>query len=141
MPRSMRFTSVALALALVVPAPAAADGHLVTTAQIADRLETVRATRHGDRLKVDALLSSPAGSRAAAAYGLDTVRLRSSLATLSDDELRDLAARAEALETDPVAGASRTLIIIGVVLLVGVLLLALIVKSCKEQGAECLNDY
>ena len=67
--------------------------------------------------------------------------LRAGLAGLSEEELRDLARRADALQTDPVAGAGRkkTLIIVGVVILVAVVLAIAIVESCKEQGAECLD--
>jgi hypothetical protein len=67
-------------------------------------------------------------------------RVAAGVAALSDDELRDLASRADALQTDPIAGGTgKALIIVGVVVLVVVLLAALVVKSCKEQGAECLS--
>jgi hypothetical protein len=63
------------------------------------------------------------------------------VASLTEAERRDLARRADALQTDPVAGASakKTLIIVGVVVLVAVVLAIAIVESCKEQGAECLD--
>jgi len=63
------------------------------------------------------------------------------VASLTDAELRDLVRRADALQMDPIAGASgkKILVIVGVVVLVAVVLAIAIVESCKEQGAECLD--
>jgi hypothetical protein len=54
---------------------------------------------------VDQALSSPEAAVAASALGVDLGRLGASTPALSDEELRDLAARAAALGSDPVAGA------------------------------------
>jgi CHASE3 domain sensor protein len=110
----------------------------VTPAEIAARLRSAAAERAGNTLRVERAL---AGHIPARAYGMDIQgRIRAGVAALSDEELRDLARRAETLATDPVAGASKTLIIVGVAVLVVIVLAALIVKSCKEQGAECLDE-
>jgi hypothetical protein len=50
------------------------------------------------------VLSAPEAAAAAAAAGTSVAELRGALSTLSDGELRDLAARASALSSDPVAG-------------------------------------
>ena len=109
-----RYTSVLVALSMALPPSAMAREHLVPEPEIAARLQAAGAERAGKEA-------------------------RAGVAALSDDESRDLAKRAEALETDPVAGGMvKTLLIVGVVVVI--VLAVLIVKDCKEQGAECLNN-
>jgi hypothetical protein len=109
-----RCLSVLVALSMALPPSAMAREHLVAEAEIVARLQAAGAERAGNEP-------------------------RAGVAALSDDELRDLASRADALETDPVAGGMvRTLLIVGVVVVI--VLAILIVKDCKEQGAECLNN-
>ena len=83
-----------------------------------------------------AVPTEEAAARLAAAAGE-----RTGVASLTDEEQRDLARRADALQTDPIAGASgkKVLVIVGVVVLVAVVLAIVIVESCKAQGAECLD--
>jgi len=132
-----RSLSIAVALSMAMPPSAMAHAHLVAATEIAARLQAAAAERASNRLKVERFLSR---GIPAAAHRVDVQRLRAGVAALSDDELRDLASRADALRTDPVAGgAVKTLLIVGVVVLVGVLLAAAIVESGKEQGAECLE--
>ena len=135
-----RILCVALGVSLASPAPPAAAQHLVSGQEMAARLKGSAAKRVADRLKVETLLSGIAAAEVAAAHGLGIRPLRSGVAALSDAELRDLARRADALEIDPVAGGVvKTLLILGIIVVVIVLLAAAIVKSCKEQGAECLD--
>lgn len=66
------------------------------------------------------------------------------LRMLSDDQLRELAARAAATQAASAASGGgghkkKTLIIVGASVVVAVLLYAAIRESCKKQGAECLN--
>ena len=74
-----RYTSVLVALSMALPPSAMAREHLVPEPEIAARLQAAGAERAGKEA-------------------------RAGVAALSDDESRDLAKRAEALETDPVAG-------------------------------------
>ncbi len=80
--------------------------------------------RARDMADVDRALSSPAAASLAGAAGTDVARLKAAAATLTDEELRDLALRARALETDPAAGLSRDVdqllvifLIVGIVIL------------------------
>jgi hypothetical protein len=115
---------------LALPPQAIAQQRVVSDEQIAARLLAAEAERAGNRLKVDKLLSEVAVAQA----------VRANVVALSDEELRDLARRADALEVDPVAGGVvKTLLILGLIVVVVVLLAAAIVESCKEQGAECLD--
>jgi len=120
-----RSATLAIVFSMVVPSSAMAE-HLVGRAEIAGRLNAAAAERADNLLRIERLLSAHV--------------LSAGLGALSDRELRDLASRADALEADPVAGGTtKTLLIIGAIVLVIVVLAALIVKNCKEQGAECLK--
>jgi hypothetical protein len=75
---------------------------------------------------VDRVLSSPRAEAAAAAVGADLGRVRAAVATLSDEDLADVAARAAALQTDPVAALDsdiRTLLMIFLIVAIVILVL------------------
>jgi hypothetical protein len=75
---------------------------------------------------IDAALSTPQATEAAAAVGADTTQLRAALPTLTDSEIADLATRAEALQADPVAGLDddiKTLLIIFLIVAIVILVL------------------
>src|SRR5262245_8558445 len=134
---SPRCVTIAVALSMAVPPSLAAGQHVVERAEMAARLQAAAAERAANQLKIRRFLSSHIP---AAAQVVDVRKLGAGVAALGDDELRDLARRADALEVDPVAGMStKTWIIIGAAVLVVVLLAAAIVDSCKEEGAECVN--
>jgi hypothetical protein len=130
-----RCLSIAVALSMSLPPSIRAGEHLVDAREIAAHLQAATAERASHQMKIDRFLSTRIHLD-----GVDARRLRASVALLTDDELRDLARRADALQADPVAGGLvKTLLILGVVVLLAVVLAAAIVESCKEQGAECLN--
>ena len=62
--------------------------------------------RQGDLAFVDRVLSSPQAAAAARSVGADLDAVRRAAPTLTDAELREIAARAAALDRDPVAGVS-----------------------------------
>jgi hypothetical protein len=128
---------LAVILSMAVPPSGLADQHVVAQADIAVRLQAAEGERAANLLKIEGVLAAriPMGFR-----GAGMRKLSAGLAALSDDELSDLASRADALQADPVAaGPAKALLIVGIVVLALVVLLALIVKSCKEQGAKCLD--
>ena len=132
--------SLAVAFSLAVPPSVWARPHLVVSSDVSARFEAVAAERTAHRLKVDGLLAMPVAAEIAAARGLDIETLRRGVATLRDDELRDLAARADALSADPAAGgAGSLLVIVLVVVALAVVLAILVVKDCKEKGAACYD--
>ena len=133
--------SVVLAFSLAVPSSLWARPHLVTTRAVDARFASAAAERAAHLAALDQILSTPTAAQVAAARGLDIQRLRSGLASLQDDELRDIHARAAALQKDPVAGGLGSLfVIVLVVVAVAVILAVLIVQDCKEKGAECLDN-
>lgn len=114
----MRTTSLssaaALALLLAGP-PLTAAGHLVAGEVLLARLDTVERQRQADVGRLQAVLARPQAVQAARALGQDAGRLRGALPLLSDEELRSLAQRAAALESDPAAGLDddiRTVLVI-----------------------------
>jgi hypothetical protein len=125
----MRKSLAVLAVALIATSavtPARAQQHLVSPEAAQARLSEAAAERARQLAVVDAVLASPEAAAAAASLGQDTGRLRAAVPALSDGELRDLAARAEALQADPVAGLDsdiRQLLIIFLIVAIVILVL------------------
>jgi len=119
------FACLTVAAALAAAAPASAD-HVVTPQEAQERLVQKSAARQDDQAAVERLLSSPQAEAAGAAVGADLDRVRAAVATLSDEELSDVAARAAALQTDPVAALDsdiRTLLMIFLIVAIVILVL------------------
>ena len=100
-----RIVAVGLALALACVQPAGGAEHLVSPAQVTERLIDAGQRRAADLESVDAALALPQVGRVAAAVGLDVESMRKAVPRLDDAELHELAVRAEQLRTDPVAGS------------------------------------
>jgi hypothetical protein len=119
-------TVLSIALASLVAGQATAGDHVVSTETAQQRLLEAAADRERSLATLDRALSSPEAARAAATVGADTNALRAALPTLSDAEIADLALRAAALDTDPVAGLDqdiRTLLIIFLIVAIVILVL------------------
>lgn len=109
-----------LVLALLgLPRLAGAQEHLVSPGEVADRFQRAEAHRAGRIAQVQTMLETTEAKAAASWLGADPDRLRQAVRQLSDQELRDLADRAQALTADPAAGASTLfwLIVIGAILI------------------------
>ncbi len=131
----MKRILVALAAAAVLTAVqvgaeerlAGTGNHLVTPDVAQARLGEANAERARNLATVDAILVSPQGSAALEAVGVSEARVRGALPTLSDAELQDLATRAAALQSDPVAGMTQKQwiwIIAAVVVIVVIIIIA-----------------
>jgi len=120
------FAALSVAAALAVAAPAFADDHLVSVQAAQQRLQQAEAGRQHDRDVVDRALSSSQAEAAAAAVGADLGRVRAAVGALSDAELAEVAARATALQSDPVAALDsdiRTLLMIFLIVAIVILVL------------------
>jgi hypothetical protein len=123
MRRSLASLSVVAALA-ATPAPGA--DHLLTPQAARERLLAAETARRHDHEAVQRLLASPAAARAAAAVGADVEQVRAAAAVLEDAELAELAARAAALQTDPVAALdSDIMLLLKIFLIVAIVILVL----------------
>jgi len=113
----MRRILVALAaVAILAAVPVGAEermatpeNHLVTSDLAQARLQEASADRERNLATVESLLASPQGSAGMKMAGVSEARVRAVLPTLSNAELQDVAARAAALQADPVAaGLTKT---------------------------------
>jgi len=124
-----RKTVMSLAAVVLLMAGAArAEEHLVSPEAARARLAEASAVRARDQAAVETVLATPAARRAAASLGADLTAVRDAVPTLSDGELRDLARRAEALRTDPVAGLDHDVEQLLVVFLI-VAIVILVIKA------------
>jgi hypothetical protein len=97
--------SILIALLVAVPLAAEPGGdHLVAQEEISRALSRPAATRARDVAAVSCLLDTPFARTTASRLRMKPSDLQAALATLSDDEMHDLAARAELLKSDPIAG-------------------------------------
>jgi hypothetical protein len=119
-------TVLSMAVASLVAGQALAEDHLVSREAAREQVLDAATQRARSLSTLDAALSTPEVARVAAGLGADTGRLRAALPTLSDAEIADLASRAEALQSDPVAGLDadiRTLLIIFLIVAIVILVL------------------
>lgn len=119
---------MAAALLTASAAPALASDHLASPETVQGRLSGASSARAADLSRVEDALSSPQAARAAATLGLDVRHVRSAAATLGDAELRDLAARAAALDRDPRSGLSHDVDQLLVIFLI-VAIVVLVIKA------------
>jgi hypothetical protein len=105
-----------------------ADDHLVPVETAGAKLRAEAAARQGDLASIDRVLSTAEAGRAASSLGVDLPTLKGAAASLSSDELRDLATRASALGTDPTAGLSHDVDQLLVVFLI-VAIVILVIKA------------
>ena len=128
MRKCLAVLAVSAAILSLPAGPAAAGDHIVSPDAVQSRLSEATAQRAQDLATVQDVLSTPLAQEAAASVGADLDRVRAGVGTLSDTELRDLAARASVLQGDPVAGAMdrnmRLLIMVALILVVILLILA-----------------
>ena len=106
------------AVILVSAVPVRAADHLVAPGTVSASMAQAAAERAQHLATLDELLASPRAARAAELAGADVGNVRGALASLSNDEARDLAARAQALQSDPVAGLHEVEDVLGIALLV-----------------------
>lgn len=126
MHRTVLAIMLAYGSAGIVSTARAAD-HLVPQETTRARLAEAAGSRQQDLETLHQQFSSPQAAFASA-LGMDLVRGRAGLTGLSDRELRDLAARARSLDSEPTAGLTANtndlLVVLLIVLIVLVVLRA-----------------
>jgi hypothetical protein len=126
---TMHATVLAIALAGSVVSPTFGEReHVVSPSVVAARLDDASAVRERDLRTLERLLASPQAIAAASVLGVDGSGTRARLASLDEPELRDLARRAESLESDPTPGLTGSTDDVLVVVLV-VLIVLLVLKA------------
>src|SRR5262245_43361242 len=97
-------TVLSISFIALVAGQAMAEDHLVSSEAARERVLDAATQRARSLATLDATLATPKAQEVASSLGADTAQLRAALPTLSDAEIADLAARAQALQSDPVAG-------------------------------------
>ena len=95
---------ITVAATLLSPSLVFSADHVVGSKTIQERLTQAQKQREADSLALRNVLATPEAATAATAVGTRIERLQKGVSTLSDQELHNLAVRAQALRADPVAG-------------------------------------
>lgn len=125
-----RMLAVATAAALLLsPSLVLSSDHVLDSTTVQARLAEAQKQREADSQAVQRVLASPQAAVAAKAMGTRIERIQTGVVALSDQELHNLAVRAQALRGDPVAGYHDYMIHDLVTVLLIVAVVAIIVSA------------
>ena len=117
---------VAAVAAILSAIPAFAQDHLLSRETAQARLAGAAQERRHELDAVDRVLATPEAARAASSVGVDIAAVRAAVPALSDAELADISVRADALESDPVAGLDHDIkLLLEIFLIVAIVILVL----------------
>ena len=121
--------AIALVAFFLVPADLVAQSHVVTPADLQKEVVAASQARQRNLEAVQQFLSTPAAEKAMKSAQVDPQQVRTAVSTLSDQELAQLAVRADKAQADFAAGniTDHDLLII----LVAVLALILIIVAVR----------
>jgi hypothetical protein len=102
--RSRSFAAGVLLPLMAATGTLSAASHVVSPSELARAASEATSTRQQNEAALSRFLSSPQASDAFAKAGMDSRRVASAVAQLSDEDMAKLAARAEAVQTDFAAG-------------------------------------
>jgi hypothetical protein len=128
--QSLRVAVATLLVALfIVPTDALAQSHVVSPADLQKEAIAASQVRQHNLDSVQRLLSTPAAEKALKSAKMDTQQVKTAVSTLSDQELAQLAARADKAQADFAAGnlSERDLILI----ILGIAVLVLIIVAVR----------
>jgi len=128
--QSLRVAVATLLVALfIVPTDALAQSHVVSPADLQKEAVAASQVRQHNLDSVQRLLSTPAAAKALKSAKMDTQQVKTAVSTLNDQELAQLAARADKAQADFAAGtlSERDLILI----ILGIAVLVLIIVAVR----------
>jgi hypothetical protein len=128
--QSLRVAVATLLVALfIVPTDALAQSHVVSPADLQREAVAASQVRQHNLDSVQRLLSMPAAEKALKSAKMDTRQVKTAVSTLNDQELAQLAARADKAQADFAAGdlTERDLILI----ILGIAVLVLIIVAVR----------
>lgn len=128
--QSLRAAVATLLVALfIVPTDALAQSHVVSPADLQKEAVAASQVRQHNLDSVQRLLSTPAAEKALKSAKMDTQQVKTAVSTLNDQELAQLAARADKAQADFAAGtlSERDLILI----ILGIAVLVLIIVAVR----------
>jgi hypothetical protein len=126
----LRVAVATLLVALfIVPTGALAQSHVVSPADLQKEAVAASQVRQHNLDSVQRLLSTPAAEKALKSAKMDTQQVKTAVSTLNDQELAQLAARADKAQADFAAGdlSERDLILI----ILGIAVLVLIIVAVR----------
>ena len=123
------FLVFTLLVAVLNPHPMMAQSHIVSPDELRAALNNVTQIREKNRAVVTSLLGSPQAEKALSVAKIDANAVRAAVSDLTDDELARLAARAEMVQNEVVAGrlTNRDLLL----LTLGIVALILIIVAVR----------
>ena len=128
--QSLRVAVATLLVALfIVPTDALAQSHVVSPADLQREAVAASQVRQHNLDSVQRLLSTPAAEKALKSAKMDTQQVKTAVSTLNDQELAQLAAKADKAQADFAAGnlSERDLILI----ILGIAVLVLIIVAVR----------
>ena len=128
--QSLRVAVATLLVALfIVPTDALAQSHVVSPADLQREAVAASQVRQHNLDSVQRLLSTPAAEKALKSAKMDTQQVKTAVSTLNDQELAQLAARADKAQAAFAAGtlSERDLILI----ILGIAVLVLIIVAVR----------
>ena len=115
-----------LAIVFVVPLPLLAQSHVVSPADLQKELVTASQTRQHNLATVQQFLSTPTAEKAMKSAQIDPRQVKTAVSALDDQELAQIAARADKAQTDFAAGALGERDLIWIILAIAVLVLIIV---------------
>lgn len=128
--QSLRVAIATLLVALfIVPTDALAQSHVVSPADLQKEAVATSQVRQHNLDSIQHLLSTPAAEKALKSAKINTQQVKTAVATLNDQELAQLASRADKAQADFYAGnlSERDLILI----ILGIAILVLIIVAVR----------
>lgn len=120
-----RMVAVALVALFFMPTGAIAQSHVVSPADLQKEVVAASQSRHHNLETVQQFLSTPTAEKAMKSGQIDAQQVRTAVSTLNDQELAELAARANKAQADFAAGriSNRDLILIMLAVIVLILII------------------
>lgn len=128
--QTLRMAVATLLVALfIVPTDALAQSHVVSPADLQKATTAASQVRQHNLDSIQRLLSTPTAEKALKSAKMDTQQVKTAVSTLNDQELAQLAARADKAQADFSAGnlSERDLILI----ILGIAVLVLIIVAVR----------
>ena len=122
-------TACLLVAVFTLPSNLWAESHVVSLAELQNQTQAASRARQSHIETLQRFLSSPAAKQALRSAHMDTFKVKSAVSTLNDDELAQLASKADKAQADFAAGtlSDRDLLLI----LVAIAALILIIVAVR----------
>ncbi len=123
----VRFLTASILVAVVmIPTGLPAQSHVVSPADMQQEMVAASQARQRNLDTVRQFLSSPMAEKSLKSARMDPVQVKSALATLNDQELAQLASRAEKAQADFAAGTLSQRDLIWIILAIAALILIIV---------------